>query len=530
MSAASFAVDDQSAAAGRSRVTPSRVAVAVAGLWCAVHVALRPDSVDLSTGLYRAHLFERGAWLWNNHWFGGHPLPGSGVLPPALGAAVGAELVMVVSVLVAAGAFGRLVEQWVRVRPDLAHPRLSAALFATGCATNLWGGRVAFTVSVAFVVLCVLFLQSGRTGLAAVAGVATSLSSPVGVLALLVVLSALWCSCDLRRRSVAIVGVAVALPTAAVVTVFPEGGWYPFAFGRFAINVLVIVVVAWYGRDIRIVRWLALVYGLATLGAFFVRTPLGGNVSRVAWVGAAALAALVVRRHRLVVLPLYIGVALFWSWSFVGMAFVSNSSTANADYYLQLREQLRSMPDVTRLEVVPTSTYLHADVLALEVPIARGWLTQLDRELNSIFYDGRLTEENFHEWLLDHSVSHVALPLDDIHSKSVDEAALVGDGPGFLREVWSDDDWRLFEVVDAEPIVDPGGEVLDVGFESLTLRFEAAGDYEVRYRDSDLYRVTEGSACLAPGDAGWLSVRVERPGTVRLEVSLAAALTGGSRC
>ena len=40
---------------------------------------------------------------------------------------------------------------------------------------------------------------------------------------------------------------------------------------------------AWCGRAVPLVRWAAIVYGVVAVGAFVIKSPLGGNVVRLGW-------------------------------------------------------------------------------------------------------------------------------------------------------------------------------------------------------------------------------------------------------
>src|SRR6185295_20344893 len=68
-----------------------------AGAICLTYVLVNPASQDFASGHFRAELAGRGVYLWNNLWFGGHPLPGFGVVSPVLGALFGVVAVSLIS-------------------------------------------------------------------------------------------------------------------------------------------------------------------------------------------------------------------------------------------------------------------------------------------------------------------------------------------------------------------------------------------------------------------------------------------------
>jgi hypothetical protein len=203
------------------------------------------------------------------------------------------------------------------------------------------------------------------------------------------------------------------------------------------------------------------------------------------------------------------------------MAFRPADRTAFAGYYDSLVEYLGTVPRPFRVEVVPTHTFAHADTLALRIGgIARGWETQLDRDLNPEFYTGRLDAETYHRWLLDNAVSIVALPLGQLRDRSEDEAAVIRSEPTYLRQVLANDDWHVYKVVDATSLVDNGATLVGVQSDELTIDATRAGSTTVKFRFTDLYNVSQGAACLEPDSDGWIRVLVEEPGRIRLTIAL----------
>lgn len=140
--------------------------MATAGLICLVYLVYRPPSIDYASGDFRARLFNQGAFVWNNLWFGGHPLPGYGVVSPMISAVFGVVPVAVASVLLGTWCFILLAEGWAAAHPELPDPVITVILFACGCGVNLWAGRLTFTPAVAFGVACLLARQRDHRRLA----------------------------------------------------------------------------------------------------------------------------------------------------------------------------------------------------------------------------------------------------------------------------------------------------------------------------------------------------------------------------
>src|SRR5439155_11898457 len=96
--------------AAPARLSSAAAPVLIATALAAAYLAAAPMSADLAAQTYRAALFDRaGFMLWDNAWYGGHPLPGYSVLFPPLGALLGVRLVGALSAVAAAALFGALV-------------------------------------------------------------------------------------------------------------------------------------------------------------------------------------------------------------------------------------------------------------------------------------------------------------------------------------------------------------------------------------------------------------------------------------
>jgi hypothetical protein len=268
------------------------------------------------------------------------------------------------------------------------------------------------------------------------------------------------------------------------------------------------------------VRASVIVYGVVALGAFVVESPLGGNVVRLGWLLAGPVAALTIQRNTRTMVAVIVATSLIWNGAYIGMAFMPADRVASADYYDSLASFIDTLPQPLRVEVVPTATYGQADELALHINgIARGWETQLDRELNPEFYGDGLDAELYHQWLLEHAVSIVALPLGALREMSESEATVIRGHPAYLAPVWADHDWQVFRVVDAAPLADNDAVVVDVQPEDLTIRATRTGWTIVKFRFTDLYQVSQGDACIESTADGWIRLLVERPGQIQLTIS-----------
>ena len=73
------------------------------------YLIIQPDSADHAAQVFRSGLFDsQGLAAWDNFWFGGHHLPGYGLMLPALGALIGPRLVGVLAAVIASLLFSAI--------------------------------------------------------------------------------------------------------------------------------------------------------------------------------------------------------------------------------------------------------------------------------------------------------------------------------------------------------------------------------------------------------------------------------------
>ena len=187
-------------------------------------------------------------------------------------------------------------------------------------------------------------------------------------------------------------------------------------------------------------------------------------------------------------------------------------------FYAPLVDQLIARGVDGPIEVVPTWRRAEVAAVAPAVPIARGWLQQVDIDRNPVFYDGSLDADKYRQWLDDNAISYVALSNGPYDWAASREAALVRHGLPYLQPVWGDGTWVLYAVMNPRPVISFPGQVIGRDPVSLTVSLPQRGDYVVRVRWSRY--LSSSAGCVRPSGDGWSEVLIEHPGTVKIEGSV----------
>jgi hypothetical protein len=516
-----------------SRWAPAIVAAVLTGAFALWNPPLR----DLAAHTFRAEYFEdHGFAIWNNTWYGGHYLPAYSLLFPPLAALLSPVWVGAASAVASAHLFDSLVRtRWGE------QARWAGLWFAAlGAVALLANGWLVFALGAAFALGALRALQLGRRRLAIAAAVGSALSSPVAAvfLALTAVVGAL--ASGRGRRVVALV-LGATLPLAVLGLLFPEGGEFPFWFSAYwplaLFCVLALLALRGIDRDRDVQAVLAVYLALATLD-WLIPSPFGGNITRLGALfgGPVLLAILFARAPQRVRTPVAAAALVMGlAWQVVSpfrqvTESLDDPSTARS-YYEPVKAWLAQHgARGDRIEIPQTFNHWEAAYVSPDFSIARGWLRQLDRERNKIFYDGREpTHARYRQWLHDNGIRWVAASDAQLDYSAADEDRLVRQDPPYLRLRARLAHWRVYEVIDSLGVVGPAdrGDFTIFGHDPNLLtpesfRFSATrGRFEVKVRWSPYWHVEEGSACV--GKAGdWTVVRVDKPGPVRVVMRFSA--------
>jgi hypothetical protein len=520
-------------------VAPSALALAF-GL---LYLVLEPRPGDLAVHVFRAELFGReGFTIWNGHWYGGHHTPAYSILSGPLSWLLGPRLVLVLSCVACAALF----EQLVRGHFGAERARLGALWLGLGTVTLLATSRLPFALGTAFGLAAALALQRGRPRVATAFAFLSPLASPVAgsftaMGGLAYALSARD-SRDRRGRGAAIALAALA-PTAFLTVAFPEGGWAPFPFTAYLpIPLFCAACLLVLPRKERALRTGAVLYALGATLAVVAETPMGGTASRLGMLfGGPLLLCAVWDRLRRPSLPL-LAVALagfpllgYWQWTSAirDIDKALHDPAAESGYFEPLRQFLATLPDPGRIEIPFTSSRWENAEVAPLAPLARGWQRQLDTGRNPVFYRGDLNRLTYASWLAENAVRYVALPSAKPDRSSYAERAMIEKGQPYLRLRFRSDEWRVYEVLLAAPMVIPEGRagvVLEqFGSDQLLLDVKRPGAALVRVRWTP-YWFAAGGCVERAGQ--WTRVIAGERGFMRLSTRFAPEriVEHGRRC
>ncbi|GIJ21251.1 hypothetical protein [Micromonospora lutea] len=501
---------------------PLVVSLVLAGLF----LLAPPMGTDLSAQVARAGFAERNGFApLDFSWYGGVNQFGYSLYTQTLGAWVGVRTVGAVAAVVSAVALA-----WLLVLTGARRPLLGGLLGAVILVGNLASGRITFAVGLmwALLALCAVAVPRGPRwawlSAAGVAAVLATAASPVaglftgltgGVLLILDV----WRH---RRPGTAALVLCLAplVTVAPMAVLFGNGGWQPFSAESLRVNLALAVVVLAF-VPVRAVRVGAGLTALLLVAAYYLPSPIGSNALRLPMLFALPVIAAYVELSRRWLAALL--VALFWWQSPVMTNDIvrRGSAPAYAAFFQPLLDDLDGRAPIGRVEVVPLRDHWESVFVAAAVPLARGWERQADAGRNALFYDGTLDADRYGEWLRRNAVSYVAVAPDAALDRyGRDEATLILAGQPYLREVGRPGQWRLYQVLDAEPLVSAPARL--TGSDDAGVRFtvDTPADLLVRVRWSRWLSLAAGDGCMRPGTDGWVTVQAREPGSFEVTSSL----------
>ncbi len=542
-------------------------AVALSAILAALMLVWDPRVGDLAAQVFHTELFQHaGLAIWNGSWYGGHYTLNYSLLFPPAAALLGPQVVGMLSVVASSYLFDRLVrDHWG------AEARWATLWFAAGVVTLLADGQLTFALGVALGLASIRALQMERGTLAILAAAACPLASPVAGAFLAGVLAAGAWERGKRLNRTALAAATLAFVLTVVPNLaFPEPGRFPFATSSF------ISIPLWCGAALFLtwrldgearLRRVVLGYLVAGTAVFLLPNALGGNAVRLGALFGGPLLAAVLLSHRplpvggaaasgpglapparwvprwfyTAVLVVTLAASLYWQFtaSVTQVARAVGDPSTSASYFQPAARWLMDHGGRgTRIEVPPTANHWESAYLAPKFELARGWLRQLDTARDDLFYqEGALTERSYGRWLRGNAISYVALPDAPLDYSSKAEAKLIRAAPPYLKERFHSEHWRIYEVVNPKPMVEPLGtgraNTVRVGRQGFALDVTSPGEFLVRVSFTPYWSIGRGAGCLLRrGD--WTIARTAHTGifSVDADFSLGGAwnaMTGAKK-
>ena len=520
------------AARAARRAAAPRYVAAIAGALALLALLFGPPGGDAAAHLYQTQVWREQGWqLWDNLWYGGrYSQVNYSLVYYPLSALFGTVLVVAASAALAAGCFSRLMHtRW----PHLASVPVLAA--AVGLTFGVLAGTYPFLLGFAVALTALVAVAAGRLWTAAVLTLLTTLSHPLAMVFLVIVLASVaattpgwWRPVRVRWFAGAVVGV-MGLQGVLMRAFDSDGATYPFdpkdglAIAAFCVAGMLL---ARGLPDHRAIFALFAAYALLAGAAFVISSPLGGNVVRLLLLMGAPLLLIPIAargfRPRGAVVACLAG-ALLWQGlpALAGWRTANTARAASEEFWLPAIAFLEQHSDPGhRVEVVATADNWEAYYLARRgVPLARGWFRQDDFPGNRALYR-TLTARTYQGWMRRTGIRYVLLPDDPLDYTARNEAALLRTGRSGLDLVADLGPWTVYELPHATPIVTPKrrARVLRLTSNQIVMRVDRPGTYRVRVRYTPYWRITGGGpgACAGPLQPWGTQVRVERAGVLRL--------------
>jgi hypothetical protein len=500
--------------------------VGVSVLLAALYLVLEPRTPDLPGHIFRAELFGReGFAIWNGQWYGGHHVISYSVLMPPLSWLLGPQLLVALSVIAATACFEPLARHHFGVEAA----RLGALWFAVGAATSLFSNRVPFALGLAFGMAALLALQRRRRVLSPGLALLAGLSSPVAGLFLALAGAAHGLAATGERAARAradgtLLAIAGLGPPAALSLAFPIGGYGPFDLDSWLpAGLLGVGMALLLPKRERTLRIAGALYAVGTTLVLLIPTQIGITSTRLGEVMAGPVLLCVLYHHirgRLVIpIVAVLCCCAVWQWwaSAEDISKWLSDPVAEASYFDPLREWLALHDDQARVEIPFTFGHWEGSEVASEVPLARGWLRQVDTGRHPIFYGGEINELNYASWLSENAVRYVALADAKPDWSSYRERALIERGLPYLKPRAEFENWRVFEVTLPAPMVISQGDanitLEQLGSDEVLLRVIEPGDAVIRVRWTPYWLAKGG--CVAP-EGEWTRVTADETGFLRL--------------
>ena len=456
-------------------------------------------------------------------WYGGVPVPSYSLLSPWAGALLGLPLLGILGTVLGAASTTALLGL---LRPTSIRWTAAGVVAAGMWAADQWSGRTTFGAGAALGCLALVVAGGGQgrrfrlvaAALAALAGA----TSPLASVFLLMAAAAWWCGTTrpgVNPVELWWIAGGALIPLAAARFLGAVSGPQPASAHQMVAALAATgLTAALLPPGHRVLRaGLAWTAGLL-LATWLIADPVGSNSVRLVLLFAVPVLVAVARTRPPATLLAVLAVGWLLPPVLVADLVPRDTAPAGARAEALLRE-LADRGPVGRIEVVPQHGHDESVGVAQDVPLARGWLRQLDTARGELFYDGSLDAAGYLRWLRAAGVSYVALPSGRLDWPSGGEAALLRRGVPGLQMVWSNRWWRLFEVSDGG-LVRGDGTLVSSDRSRVVVDVPVPGQVEVALWWSRWSSVEGSGGCVRPaGRDGWTLLMADRPGRYVLSSS-----------
>ena len=450
-------------------------------------------------------------------WYGGVPVVSYSLLSPWAGALLGLPLVGILGTVLGAASTTVLLG---RLRPSRARWTAAGVVAAATWAADQWSGRTTFGLGAAIAVVA-LVVAGGRRRVVAgpAAGVLAAVAgatSPLASVFLLVAAAAWWWGAGhtsrLRPAGPWWIAAGALLPVVLARGLGAVSGPEP-ASAHQMLAALAAVGLTWalVPAAQRVLRAGIVLTAVLLLLTWTTADPVGSNSVRLVLLFAVPVLVAVARTDLVATALAALAITVLLP-PVLTADMVPRDPAAAGERTQSLLDELAQRGPVGRIEVVPMHGHEESTEVAATVPLARGWLRQLDTGRNPLFYDGSLDAPRYLRWLRETGVSYVALPRGPLDWPSGREASLLRRGVPGVHEVWADRWWRLFHVPGGG-VVPVGGALVSSDRSRLIVDVGAPGQVEVAVWWSRWASLRGPDGCVRPGHRdGWTTIVAARPG------------------
>ena len=477
---------------------PALAAAATAVVLATAYLASPLMGGDLSAQMARSDFASsHPSALIDFRWFGGTLPYGYSLWVPIVMSWIGVRLTGAIAAVAASVLAARLLQ-----RAGARRPVVGGVAAAVCQASDLAEGRVAFAMGMVFGLAALLTLTGDRIpvgrrrSLTAFAALVAGAASPVA--ALLIWLCGGVAVLQRRYVDAAVLVIASALPVVVIDGVFGDGGSQVFnptdAIRAVLVTIFAGIVIPSRCKAIRLGAALGVVLVVA---AYVLPTPVGGNATRLSLLFAVPIvAAFAEWRWWRAAIAVAVAFGLQTPVT-IGTLTGAGAPATQAAYFSPVLDEIHARGALTgRVEIPELTGHWEAVYAARSVPLARGWLRQVDTELNgAAFYDHAPTTATYRAFLDRSAVQYVAVSDARPTFFGRREMSLIDKNLPYLKDVWHNEHWTLYAVDPATPIVAAPARLVDYAAASVTIDAPANARILVRVRwlqNLDLSGTTTG--------------------------------------